>query len=107
MGKNPARSKLHMDLSILKNAIGSWYHQDAYLDFASDEEIWADIFAGHDPATRSLLAAQLADLLQQGDSAILALWNSEAHSHTFTRGDEARSFLGAMHKFFEGREHGA
>ena len=96
-----------MDFFTLKNAIGSWYHQDAYLDFASDEEIWADIFNGHDPAERSLLASQLAELLQESDNVLLALWSSEAHSHTFTSGDEARTFLGAMHSFFVAREHGA
>ena len=84
-----------MELPILRNVIGSWYHQDAYLDFASDEEIWADIFAAHDSAMRVQLITQLTELLQSSNDAVISLWNSEAHSHTFTDSDEARDFFGS------------
>jgi hypothetical protein len=107
MRKVPAYMASLEELATLKNAIGAWFHQDAYLEFTSDEDTWADIFAGHDSDERQLLIDQLTVLLQQSDDAVSHLWNSEAHSHTFTDGAEARQFLGAMLAYFNSRMHAA
>ena len=88
------------EFATLKNTIGSWYHQDAYLDFESDEEIWQSIWANSDDSERSRLLAQLASLLSRSDSEVLAVWNSESHAHFYTDAAEAREFLGSMLSFF-------
>ena len=103
MRMDPAHLASLGEFATLKNAIGSWFHQDAYLDFASDEEIWTDIFDGHELETRQLLIDQLTALLQQGDDTVSSLWNSQAGSHSFTDGTEARAFLDAMLIHFKGR----
>lgn len=92
------------EFATLKNATGAWYHQDAYLDFGTDEEIWADIFSGHNAKIRSRLEAQLSELFSRTDEQVLQVWNSEAHSHVYTRGSEARAFLAAMLAYFAGLE---
>jgi len=92
------------EFATLKNAIGSWYHQDAYLDFGTDEEIWADIYSGHEEKSRSRLEAQLSELLSRTDEQVLQVWNSKAHSHIYSRGSEARAFLAAMLAYFAGLE---
>ena len=91
------------EVATLRNAIGSWYHQDAYLDFETDSDIWTSIWSGHDAAARERLVSQLRGLLSRDDSAVLNLWNAEAHSHSFTDAAEAREFLGAMLASFEGQ----
>ena len=91
------------EFATLRNAIGSWYHQDAYLDFSSDEEIWEDIFSGHDEEARSRLEAQLSELLNRSDAQVTGLWNSESHSHSFNDAADLRAFLTAMLAFFRGR----
>ncbi|NZA26247.1 hypothetical protein H0E84_07595 [Luteimonas sp. SJ-92] len=105
MRNDPAYLASLGELATLKNAIGAWFHQDAYLDFASDEDVWDDMFAGHDSEARQLLMAQIAALLQRSDDAIVGLWNSQAHSHTFASGAEARHFFGSMLEYFYGRGH--
>ncbi|WP_434154630.1 contact-dependent growth inhibition system immunity protein [Pseudomonas sp. JZ134] len=100
MNKEPSFLTHLGEFATLKNAIGSWYHQDAYLDFGTDEEIWSDIFTGHDKEAMSRIQAQLSELLERSDENILLFWNSEAHSHNFINGTEARAFLEAMLSFF-------
>ena len=51
------------EFATLKNAIGSWYHQDAYVDFTADAEIWTSMWAGYDEAGRRRLVDQLEKLL--------------------------------------------
>jgi len=102
MNTEPSYLSARGEFATLRNAIGSWYHQDAYLDFNTDDEIWVDIYAGHDVESRISLVDQLTDLLKRSDKELLALWNSEAHSHSFTVGDEARSFFISMLQFFKG-----
>jgi len=91
------------EFATLKNTIGSWYHQDAYLDFETDADIWASIWNGHDEAARCRLLSQLEGLLGQGDREVLDIWNAEAHSHSFTEAAEARGFLRAMLTYFKGQ----
>jgi hypothetical protein len=81
------------EFATLKNAIGSWYHQDAYLDFGTDEEIWADIYSGHEEKSRSRLEAQLSELLSRTDEQVLQVWNSKAHSHTNGFESKRTSFI--------------
>lgn len=91
------------EFATLKNTIGSWYHQDTYLDFATDAEIWASIWEGHDEANRSRLISQLKGVLGESDAQVLRMWNADAHSHNFVEASDAREFLMAMLAFFEGR----
>lgn len=79
------------------------YHQDTYLDFATDAEIWASIWEGHDEANRSRLISQLKGVLGESDAQVLRMWNADAHSHNFVEASDAREFLMAMLAFFEGR----
>jgi|SRR4051812_38551051 len=88
------------EFATLKNTIGSWYHQDAYLDFGTDDDIWRSIWAGHDAAYQGRLVGQLTRLLCRNDTEILGMWNSEAQSHSYTDAKEAREFLGSMLSFF-------
>jgi hypothetical protein len=104
MNRNSTYPSLLGEFAALKNVVGGWFHQDAYLDAGSDEEIWADILALHDTQERKLLISQLAALLQQSDNFIVSFWNSIAHSHSFANGDEARRFLGSMLSYFMGNE---
>jgi hypothetical protein len=107
MSKEPSYLSHLGEFATLKNAIGSWYHQDAYLDFSTDEEIWADIFSGHDAEARYRLEIQLLELLGKSDETLIELWNSEAHSHSFTCGNEARTFLTDMLAYFKGQSKNA
>ncbi len=91
------------EFATLKNTIGSWYHQDAYLDYATDAEIWASIWEGHDEAYRNCLISQLKALLDGSDADVLKVWNEAAHSHSFTEAPDAREFLMAMLGFLQGR----
>lgn len=101
MNTEPSYMSSLGEFATLKNAIGCWYHQDAYLDFNTDEDIWADMLSGHDLEARSRLKNQLSEVLRKPDDEILTLWNSEADCHRFSSGAEARSFLASMLAFFE------
>lgn len=90
------------EFATLKNAIGSWYHQDAYLDFETDEDIWKDIYAGHDEDARLRMIEQLTGLLSKEDEEILSVWNTASDSHFYSDPFEAREFLGVMLQFFKG-----
>lgn len=91
------------EFATLKNAIGSWYHQDAYVDFETDEDIWKDIYAGHDEDARLLMIEQLTALLRKEDEEILRVWNTASDSHNYSEPVEAREFLDAMLQFFRGQ----
>jgi hypothetical protein len=82
--------------ATLKSAIGSWYHQDAYLDFNADSEIWASMWAGFDEAGHRRIVDQLSKLLGRSDAEVLAVWNGESHAFRFNDGPEAREFLESM-----------
>ncbi len=84
------------EFATLKNAIGSWYHQDAYLDFETDADIWASMWAGYDSAAQRRLVDQLEQLLSRSDAEVLSVWNSESHAFRFDDGPEAREFLNSM-----------
>ena len=90
------------ELATLKSTIGGWYHQDAYLDFGTDEDIWQSIVRGMDEDGMHRLTAQINDLLAKQDHEVLGLWSAHSHSHTFADASEARDFLGAMLRFFKG-----
>ncbi|KQV58097.1 hypothetical protein ASC95_28645 [Pelomonas sp. Root1217] len=90
------------ELATLKSTIGGWYHQDAYLDFETDDDIWRSIVEGRDGDEMRRLTAQIVDLLLREDHEVLGLWNTHAHSHRLDDANEAREFFGAMLKFFKG-----
>lgn len=104
MSEEPVYLESLGEFATLKNAIGSWFHQDAYLDFEKDEEIWKDIYDGHDEDARLRMINQLTELLRRKDKEILSVWNSESHSHNYSEAIEAREFLGAMLHFFKGQQ---
>ena len=103
MDSEPSYLASHGELATLKNAIGSWYHQDAYLDFSEDVEIWASMWAASDSAGRRRLVSQLEQLLSRSDAEVLSLWNGESHAIRFDDGLEAREFLDSMLASFEGQ----
>jgi hypothetical protein len=103
MDSEPSYLASHGEFATLENTIGSWYHQDAYLDFETDADIWNSIWNGHDKAARVRMAGQLRSLLGRDDAGVLSAWNAEAHSHGFTGASEAREFLEAMLASFEGQ----
>ncbi|WIT14315.1 contact-dependent growth inhibition system immunity protein [Paucibacter sediminis] len=90
------------ELATLKNAIGGWYHQDAYLDFETDEDIWQSIVEGLGEDGMHRLTAQISELLARKDHEVLELWNANSHCHGFANAHEAREFLGSMVWFFKG-----
>jgi hypothetical protein len=79
------------ELASLKNAIGSWFHMDAYLDFETDEEI-------------TPVSSQIAGLLERSDGEVLSTWNSEAFSHNFHDAADARAFLQSMLQYLRGEK---
>ena len=94
------------EFATLKNAIGSWYHQDAYLDFNADAEIWTSMWASYDGAGRHRLVNQLEQLLSRSDAEVLSVWNGESHVFRFADGSEAREFLDSMLAAFKGQPNG-
>ena len=84
------------EYATLKDAIGSWFHQDAYLDFETDEQIWAQIISAHDAGEQELLVEQLTALLERDDATIREVWEAEAHSHSFEAAQDLREYLQAM-----------
>jgi len=89
------------ELATLKCTIASWYHQDAYLDFDSDQAIWSDIMSSHDEPSRQRIIFQLRELLNRTDQEIMALWNANSHSHLYRDPNEAKRFLTDMLSYFE------
>ncbi len=89
------------EFATLKNTIGSWFHQDAYVDFETDRDIWRSIWSCSNEDAQVRLIGQLAELLKRNDDEVLRVWAAEAHSHSFFSGAEAREFLAAMLAFFE------
>ena len=98
------RDAPHLDhkgeYATLKNALGSWFHKDAFLDFETDEEIWAAIIRSHGAGEQVLLVEQLTALLERDDATIRKVWDAEAHSHSFETAQELREYLQAMHSVF-------
>ena len=94
------------EFATLKNAIGSWYHQDAYLDLHADADIWASMWAGYDAAGRRRLVDQLEKLLSRSDTEVLSVSNGESHAFRFDDGPEAREFLDSMLAAFKGQSNG-
>lgn len=90
------------ELATLKSTIGGWYHQDAYLDFETDEDIWLSIVQGMNEDEMHRLTAQINVLLAKKDHEVLGLWNTHSYSHGFADASEAREFLGEMLRFFKG-----
>jgi len=103
MDSEPSYLASHGEFATLKNAIGSWYHQDAYLDFKTDADIWASMWAGYDSAAHGRLVDQLEQLLSRSDAEVLSVWNSESHAFRFDDGHEAREFLDSMLASFKRR----
>lgn len=89
------------EFATLKNAIGSGYQQDAYLNFNADAEIWTSIWAGYDGAERRRLVDQLEQLLHRSDAEVLAVWNGESHAFRVDYGPEAREFLASRMAAFK------
>jgi len=103
MDSEPSYLASYGELATLKNAIGCWYHQDAYLDFNEDAEIWASMWAGYDGAGQRRLVNQLEQLLSRSDAEVLSVWNAESHAFRFDDGAEAREFLDSMLASFKGQ----
>jgi hypothetical protein len=59
------------ELASLKIAIACHFHQDSGLDYPDDEDRWAAILNESGPAERSLLAAQLRELLFRDDAYVV------------------------------------
>jgi len=106
MDSEPAYLASRGEFATLKNAIGSWYHQDAYLDFSADNEIWRAMWAGSDEAGQRRLVDQLCELLSRGDDEVLTVWNGESHAFRFDDASEAREFLDSMLASFKDRPCG-
>lgn len=94
--KDPAYLAHLGEFASLKNAIGSWYHMDAYFDFETDEQIWAEMSTSMSAEEIGLVASQIADLLERSDDEVLSTWNNEAFSHNFSGTTDARKFLRSM-----------
>jgi len=100
MKRDASRLDHKGEYATLKNALGSWFHQDALLDFETDEDIWADIIRAHDAGEQELLVEQLTALLERDDATIREVWEREAHSHSFETAQELREYLQAMLSVF-------
>jgi hypothetical protein len=103
MDSEPSDLASRGEPATLRNAIEAWYHQDAYLDFETDAEIWDSIWDGHDEAARGRLVSQLDGLLGRSDAEVLRIWNAESHAFRFAEGLEARDFLDSMLASFKSR----
>lgn len=101
MAEDPRYLEHLGELATLKNAIACWYHQDAFADFKSHEEIWQDIRQSHDSDSLELLLVQAKALLMRADWQIADVWNSQS-SFGFTKGADARRFLGCFIEFLSG-----
>lgn len=102
--KDPAYLAHLGEFASLKNAIGSWFHMDAYLDFETDEEIWAEMLALMPDEEITLVSSQIAGLLERSDGEVLSTWNSEAFSHNFHDAADARAFLQSMLQYLRGEK---
>lgn len=89
------------EFATLKNAIGGWFHQDAFLDFGSDDEIFEDIGKSHDAEVVALLVEQLSSLLEREDDIVRAVWDENSHSHSFHQVRELREYLISMREILQ------
>jgi hypothetical protein len=70
-------------LPNLKRLLGNYYHQDAWVDFSSDEEIWSD-FLKHEPSkTAAFLLVELGQLLGRGSVGVRGFIRSNADALGF------------------------
>ena len=100
--KDPAYLAHLGEFASLKNAIGSWFHMDAYLDFETNEEIWAEMLALMPDEEITLVTSQLAGLLERSDDEVVSTWNNEAFSHNFHDAADTRAFLQSMLQHLRG-----
>jgi hypothetical protein len=87
--------------ATLKQALSNWYHQDAFVNFSSHNEIWCDLRDSYAPDSRKRLAAEIRKLLERSDSEIVALWNAST-DYRFAQNVQIRHFLAELAAYLEG-----
>lgn len=89
------------ELATLKNSIACHFHQDSGLDYPSDDDRWAAILQDSGPAERSLLAAQLGELLSRDDSFVMQFWRKYSDYYCFETAAEVRAYLQPRLRLFK------
>ena len=81
------------ELASLKNVIACHFHQDSGLDYRTDEDRWAAILRELNSAERSLIEAQIRELLSRHDDFVLRFWNDHSDYFPFESAAEVRAYL--------------
>ena len=81
------------ELASLKNVVACHFHQDSGLDYPADEDRWAAILKELGPADRSLIAAQIRELLSRDDDFVLRFWDEHSDYFPFETAREVRAYL--------------
>lgn len=81
------------ELASLKKAILAHFDGDSGLRFHSDEERWQAIAHHYNLAQRSLIAAQIRELISRDDAFILKFWNKHSDYFWFETAEEVREYL--------------
>ena len=75
--KRPATSKepvptgaIHSQLPSLGRLLQNYYHQDAWVEFSNDEEIWSDFLKHEPPSTTASLLVDVGHLLGGGSVGV-------------------------------------
>ncbi|HEY6645325.1 hypothetical protein [Povalibacter sp.] len=89
------------ELASLKKAILAHFDGDSGLRFHSDEERWQAILRHYSPAQRSLIAAQIRELISRADAVILKFWDQHSDYYPFETADAVRQYLRTKLELFE------
>ena len=87
-----ARLSAKIDFPTLRDFLGCYYHQDAWIDHASHEEIWAEYLLHAQPRLRQQLQTEVAALLERDTAAIRKYVQKHADALMFRKSREYRTW---------------
>ncbi len=80
-----------------------YYHQDAWVNHATHEEIWEDFFSHASSQSRSQLQAEATQLLARDTVAIRKFVQAYADSLMFKKSREYRTWAGRLSEWLNAR----
>jgi len=81
--KEPSTRAVNAQLTNLRRLLKNYYHQDAWVEFSNDEEIWSD-FLKHEPSgTAVTLLTDVGQLLGRGSVGVRDFIRSNADALGF------------------------
>jgi len=98
-------SNFGTDLPHLSELLQCWYHQDAWLEFDTDTQIWSAAFDGVSSLERQMLVSELESLILLGAAA--SHQQIQAHAESLYTDDPMVSlaWVESLHKWLVSQSH--